>query len=293
MNSSTPKRRPKSASQNPNFKPQKNGLPSHSPSTSSCSTITSLLAEVEPPPNLLPSKSEFLKLIVVIAIAAIVATACNFLLDFVPRPPVPFCDSDVEYDDSVAGTLDLLRYPVSNVDLKGMLENSGLIQSSTVDNITYMYIQERALEYLSRLLDTRMTDEWIKEFKCPDRLAESYEPITCRARQWIAKHFLFLIPVCALLVGCTVSVLRIRRRWYLTKRAEQLYHQVCDILEENALMSKSIGDREPWLVASRLRDHLLSPRERRDSFLWRMVCSLLYSLVTMRLFGAFTKFCSA
>lgn len=76
-------------------------------------------------------------------------------------------------------------------------------------------------------------------------------------------------------MGCTASVLRIRRRWYLTKRAEQLYHQVCDILEENALMSKSIGDREPWLVASRIRDHLLSPRERRDSLLWRMVEDLV------------------
>lgn len=36
-------------------------------------------------------------------------------------------------------------------------------------------------------------------------------------------------------------------------------------------MSKRMVDREPWLVASRLRDHLLSPSERRYSPLWKMV----------------------
>uniref|UniRef100_A0A7C9AJS5 Man1/Src1 C-terminal domain-containing protein n=1 Tax=Opuntia streptacantha TaxID=393608 RepID=A0A7C9AJS5_OPUST len=255
MSSSTSKRRPKSSSQNPNFKLH-NAPPNHSPSTSSSSTITSLFAEVEPPPNLLPSKSEFLKLIVVIAIAVIVVTACNFLVEFFHPPSIPFCDSDVEYDDSRVGSCepcpsngrcyngqleciqgykkygklciedgdinmtanrlskqakDIIcgayaqymcggtgKIWVSEINLKSMLQNDGLTRSSTMDNITCMYIQERALEYLSGLLDTRMTDDWIKEFKCPNHLAESYKPITCRICQWIAKHLLFLIPVCAL-----------------------------------------------------------------------------------------------
>lgn len=247
---STPKRqrRPKSALQNPNF--------NESPSTASSSTITSLLSQVEPPPNLLPSKSEFLKLIAVIAIAATVATACNFIVDVFYRPPLPFCDSDVEYHDSGPGSCEpcptygrcyngqleciqgYRKYGTlciedgdinvtanklsewaknrlcganaqyicdrtgttwaSEFDLKSMLDNSGMIQSSIMDNITYMYIQERAMEYLSELLDSRTTDDWFKEFKCPDHLAESYKPITCRARQWIAKHLLLIIPVCAL-----------------------------------------------------------------------------------------------
>lgn len=40
-------------------------------------------------------------------------------------------------------------------------------------------------------------------------------------------------------------------------------------------MSKSNSDREPWLVVSRLRDHLLSPRERKDFLLWKMVEELV------------------
>ncbi|XP_021838865.1 uncharacterized protein [Spinacia oleracea] len=52
---------------------------------------------------------------------------------------------------------------------------------------------------------------------------------------------------------------------------------VCDTLEDNALMSGSMGDREPWLVASRLRDHILTPKERRDPLLWKMVEDMVES----------------
>lgn len=38
------------------------------------------------------------------------------------------------------------------------------------------------------------------------------------------------------------------------------------------LTSNSInGEREPWVVASRLRDHLILPRERKDPVLWKKV----------------------
>jgi hypothetical protein len=48
--------------------------------------------------------------------------------------------------------------------------------------------------------------------------------------------------------------------------------KVCDILEERALMSKRVNaECEPWVVASRLRDHLLSPKERKDFVLWKKV----------------------
>lgn len=44
------------------------------------------------------------------------------------------------------------------------------------------------------------------------------------------------------------------------------------MLEENALMSKRVnGGCDPWVVASRLRDHLLLPRERKDVVLWKKV----------------------
>lgn len=57
-----------------------------------------------------------------------------------------------------------------------------------------------------------------------------------------------------------------------------LMFQVCEILEENALTSKSAnGECEPWVVSSRLRDHLLLPRERKNPLLWKKVASKLFS----------------
>ena len=39
-------------------------------------------------------------------------------------------------------------------------------------------------------------------------------------------------------------------------------------------MSKRVNaECEPWVVASRLRDHLLSPKERKDPVIWKKVLS--------------------
>ncbi|KAL2941312.1 Exodeoxyribonuclease 7 large subunit, partial [Bienertia sinuspersici] len=333
MSSSTSRKRPKSAPKTPNF----NTIPIHSQSQSvtSSSTLTSLLSEVEPPPNLLPSKSDFLKLIAVIIIAAFVAAFCNFIFSLFTRTSKPFCDSgstdyDVsfpvaDYADSCEpcpsngrcfnGHLECIQgfrkygklciedgdiYEaakklsgwakdhlcevhaqymcdgtgaiwVSENNLKNMLDKHGLFQGSTADDVKYVFSKERAMEDINGVLDTRTNSNGVKEYKCPDVLAESYKPITCRARQWVANNLLLLLAVFAQLAGFTTLVLKFWRKRYLTKRAEHLYHQVCDTLEDNALMSKSMGDREPWLIASRLRDHLLTPKERRDPLLWKMV----------------------
>ncbi|KAJ4836641.1 hypothetical protein Tsubulata_046749 [Turnera subulata] len=41
-------------------------------------------------------------------------------------------------------------------------------------------------------------------------------------------------------------------------------------------MSKRVNaESEPWVVASRLRDHVLLPKERRDPVLWRKVEQLV------------------
>ncbi|KAH9297323.1 hypothetical protein KI387_029005, partial [Taxus chinensis] len=51
---------------------------------------------------------------------------------------------------------------------------------------------------------------------------------------------------------------------------------VCEALEEKAFMEKSKSDvGEPWVVASRLRDHLLLPRERKNTSLWKKVEELI------------------
>jgi hypothetical protein len=58
---------------------------------------------------------------------------------------------------------------------------------------------------------------------------------------------------------------------------EELYDQVCDFLEENAVASNSAetSNCEPWVIASWLRDYLLLPRERRDPLLWTKVEELI------------------
>ncbi|KAF3949379.1 hypothetical protein CMV_024739 [Castanea mollissima] len=56
----------------------------------------------------------------------------------------------------------------------------------------------------------------------------------------------------------------------------EFHQEVCEILEDNALLSKrENGECEPWVVASRLRDHLLLPRERKNPVLWKKVEELV------------------
>ncbi|XP_057519182.1 uncharacterized protein LOC130799909 [Amaranthus tricolor] len=329
--SATARKHPKSSPKTPKSRIVSNQ--SQSPSYSS--TITSLLAEVEPPPDLLPSKSfEFLKLIVVIIIATLVAGFCNFLYGFFNHSLKPFCDSDgIDFDVSFPdycepcpsngrcyegqlecfqgyrkyGKLciedgdiyeaarklsgwakdrlceDHAQYMcdgtgtiwVSEDNLKNMLDKNELFEGSTESDVKYRYTKQKAMEEIHGLLDTRTIGYGFKEFKCPGILAESYKPLTCRLQLWIARNLLLLMAVFALVVVCMLLLLRIRRRWCLLRRAEHLYHQVCDTLEDNALMSRSTGDREPWLIASRLRDHLLTTKERRDPLLWKMVEDLV------------------
>ncbi|XP_074317815.1 uncharacterized protein LOC141653845 [Silene latifolia] len=332
MTTSTPRhrKRPKSHSQNPNFSNSNYNSPKSS------STLTSLLSQIEPSPNFLPSKSDVFKLVIVIVIATAVAAFCHFLDAALSRPVLPFCDSDVaDFDPFVSdscepcpsnarcynGQFDCIQgyrkygklciedgviYEtakklsewtkdrmckehanyicdgtgaiwVSIDDLKNLLDDYGLAQGFAVDDAKYMYTKERAMEDINGLMDTRTTDDGFEEFKCPDALAESYKSVACLARTWIADNFLALTSFCAVLAVCSLVLVRFRRRWYLTKRAEHLYHQVCDILEDNALTCKRENGKEPWLVASRLRDHLLSTGERRDPLLWKMVEELVES----------------
>lgn len=77
-------------------------------------------------------------------------------------------------------------------------------------------------------------------------------------------------------MASAMLIWKVRRRWILSTRVEELYHQVCDILEDNALTSKKgNGETEPWVVAARLRDHLLLPKERKDRVLWKKVEELV------------------
>ncbi|XP_061963030.1 uncharacterized protein LOC133687507 isoform X1 [Populus nigra] len=165
---------------------------------------------------------------------------------------------------------------VQEDDILNDLDGHQLLENYSSDNPVYVYTKMKAMETISEELQTRTNPNGKKEFKCPDLLVEHYKPFTCHLRQWISEHALVIVPVCALVLGFAFLVWKIRRRWYLSTRGEELYHQVCDILEERALMSKRVNaECEPWVVASRLRDHLLSPKERKDFVLWKKVEDLV------------------
>ncbi|KAI3831951.1 hypothetical protein MKX03_036588 [Papaver bracteatum] len=147
---------------------------------------------------------------------------------------------------------------------------------------SYVLTRQKAMESVGRLLETRKNLQGrVKELKCPDALVEHYKPLSCYVRHWVIKNAFYLVPVCAFIGGLITSfvcVLRkIRRRRYLSSRGEELYEQICDILEEKAMNAKSAftGECEPWVVASLLRDHLLLPRERKDALLWKKVEELV------------------
>ncbi|XP_057976659.1 uncharacterized protein LOC131163871 [Malania oleifera] len=152
------------------------------------------------------------------------------------------------------------------------LDESKLMESFGLDRAIYGYAKQKAMEKIGKLLEKRTNLHGIKELKCPEVLVEHYKPFICCIKQWISKHALVFMPSCILLLGCALLLWRVHQTRYLSSRAEQIYHQVCDVLEENALMSKSMnGECEPWVIASWLRDHLLLPRERKDPLLWKKV----------------------
>ncbi|PIA50018.1 hypothetical protein AQUCO_01300625v1 [Aquilegia coerulea] len=169
---------------------------------------------------------------------------------------------------------------VQESELWNELDEHQMKETFGLKNESYAYSKHKAMETIDSSLETRADLHGIKELKCPDWLAEQYKPLSCYIRQWVYCHALIIVPVSALLVGIVtiliLSIRRIRRSQYLSTRAEQLYHQVCDILEESAMAAKNVnGKSEPWVVASRLRDHLLLPKERRDPFLWKKVEELV------------------
>ncbi|KAL9422650.1 hypothetical protein AB3S75_034849 [Citrus x aurantiifolia] len=165
---------------------------------------------------------------------------------------------------------------VEENDIWNDLDGHELMKIFELDNPVYLYTKKRTMETVGRYLESRTNSYGMKELKCPELLAEHYKPLSCRIHQWVSTHALIIVPVCSLLVGCLLLLWKVHRRRYFAIRVEELYHQVCEILEENALMSKSVnGECEPWVVASRLRDHLLLPKERKDPVIWKKVEELV------------------
>ncbi|XP_008229543.1 PREDICTED: uncharacterized protein LOC103328907 [Prunus mume] len=309
--------------------------PKPKPKPSPESSLSSIASTLEPSQNFFPSKEEFSRLTVVLAIAASVALTLNFLSStLINRHSKPFCDSSLDSLDFLPdscepcpsngrcyqGKMECLQgfkkrgklciedgdinetakklaerveirlcealaeflcYGTGTIwveenDIWNDLDKRELLEHVGPDNAIYMYTKERTMETVNRMLDTRTSSRGVKELKCPDMLAEHYKPFSCRIRQWISEHALLILPVCALLLGSTFILWKLRRRRCLSTRVDELYQQVCEVLEEKAFMSKSVNSEcEPWVVASRLRDRLLLPKERKDPVLWKKVEELV------------------
>ncbi|MED6167720.1 hypothetical protein PIB30_005342 [Stylosanthes scabra] len=288
---------------------------------------------IEPPRDLLPSKHDFPKLLLVLAISCLVAFSCNlFFTSFVNPPTKPFCDSilidslpsfsddcepcpahgecyagilecfkgyrrhrnfcveDSEISESARKIAERVEFHLCEEYAQFMCYETGSIWvredefwnrlepfgDVLLDNVLYNFTKEKAVESISKSMELRLNSHGVKEYKCPDLLAQHYKPYACRVRQWILQNILLVLPVFAMLVLSTTLFWNVRRKLRISKRVEELYNQVCEILEDNALTAKSANDEcEPWVVASRLRDHLLLPRERKDPLIWKKVEELV------------------
>ncbi|XP_062217157.1 uncharacterized protein LOC133917166 [Phragmites australis] len=137
-------------------------------------------------------------------------------------------------------------------------------------------VKIRVLESAQGFFETTLTLNKVKGFQCPELVAELHMPLTCQIRQWIIRNIIFVMTFCSLFAALLWILWSIYQRRALSNRAEQIYEQVCEILEDNTINAK-IGNSEcdPWVVASWLRDHLLVPQERKNAFLWKKVEELI------------------
>ncbi|KAK9121541.1 hypothetical protein Syun_019158 [Stephania yunnanensis] len=181
------------------------------------------------------------------------------------------CEASVQFLCNGAGAVWM-----QEADLWKELDKQNLKEKLGLDNDSYVYAKQKAMGIADGILEIQKSSFGIKELKCPDWLSDKYKTFSCYIRQWIHHHALVLVSLFPLLLGIAAFVIiqlqNIWRNLYLSTRAEQLYQQVCEILEENATTAKTMNNEcESWVVASRLRDHLLLPRERKDPLLWKKV----------------------
>ncbi|KAL4185126.1 hypothetical protein AMTRI_Chr10g229050 [Amborella trichopoda] len=145
-----------------------------------------------------------------------------------------------------------------------------------IDSHILEHTIQKVREIVESSFDIKTSPDGMRELKCPDWLAEQYKPLPCILRIWFLNHIHYILPISLLLVAFVRLLWRVHMHSKLSTRAEQIYEQVCEALEENAVMVKnSRGDCGAWVVASRLRDHLLLPNERKNASLWKKVGELV------------------
>ncbi|KAF8027243.1 hypothetical protein BT93_E0225 [Corymbia citriodora subsp. variegata] len=123
------------------------------------------------------------------------------------------------------------------------LDGHPLMKNFGWDTAIFIYTKQKAIEATGKIMQNRTEVSGMKELKCPDSVAEHFKPYTCRIRLWIFKHVLLVVPVSLLLVASAMLIWKVRCRWHLSTRVEELYHQVEELVQEDSRI-----DRYPKLV---------------------------------------------
>ncbi|KAH7286176.1 hypothetical protein KP509_33G061300 [Ceratopteris richardii] len=129
--------------------------------------------------------------------------------------------------------------------------------------------QEEGQDAAIKRLNTRKNSQGLLELYCPIQLVEYYKPYRCRAWEWMLSYRNILLISCPLVFLAVVILSKAYLKQKISKRAEQLYIQVCQTLEAKSQNNMTGG--ETWVVASHLRDHLLTLNERKNGTVWYKV----------------------
>ncbi|KAL6589654.1 hypothetical protein ACP70R_050277 [Stipagrostis hirtigluma subsp. patula] len=220
----------------------------------------------EPPPGLFPGRDDLLRLLAVLAIAAAASTVCSLL----NRRPRPFCDSgDYDHYDSCEPCPPNGRCQDGELECVQGFKRYG---KACIEDGLLSHTANKILRFQEHDISS-IVDELLSK-NSAGLNEDGIKLVRIRVLESVQAFFETTLTFnkAALLW----ALWSIHQRRVVSNRAEQIYEQVCEILEDNAINAK-IGNSEcdPWVVASWLRDHLLVPRERKNIFLWKKVEELI------------------
>ncbi|KAG6543278.1 hypothetical protein Mapa_015192 [Marchantia paleacea] len=159
---------------------------------------------------------------------------------------------------------------LSEADVLENLKREGLEEQLGLDETFYLVWEKTAALARDDTIVIQDDLQGKREFHCPRDLAQGYKSVGCLIKELLWENVIFLFFLSPVIVFVGSFVINYLRRRKLNTRAEELYLEVCEALEEKALEAKET-DGESWAVVSRMRDHLLSPIERKDVALWKQV----------------------
>ncbi|KAK4384251.1 hypothetical protein Sango_3079600 [Sesamum angolense] len=131
----------------------------------------------------------------------------------------------------------------SEDELQNYLDVYKMRDNHALGEAIYMPAKRRAIATISNLFDRRKDNQGVEEFKCTELLVNHYKPLSCAARQWIVENASLLLPACILFMGCILIASRAYQRHHLSVRAEQIYHEVEKLVQEDSRI-----DQYPKLV---------------------------------------------